>query len=73
MSHVANLPVDAERSDVKNVDINLTFQRALGRGFSLNMLAYFSRFMVYVADSPLVSERGARDQFIGTVGRLFRF
>ncbi len=73
MTHVANLLVDAEISDVKDVDFNLTFQRALGRGISLNMLAYFSRLMVYVADSTVVSERGARDQFIGTVGRLFRF
>lgn len=72
-SRAAGLPVHATKSGFKDVGVTLAFQHALGRGFNLDLLTGYSRLLGSAADSPLVSERGARDQLLGSAGLSFRF
>lgn len=72
-SRAAGLPVYAAKSGFKDAGVTLAFQHALGKGLSLNLVTGYSRLLGSAADSPLVSERGARDQLLGSIGASFRF
>ncbi|MCA3246666.1 MAG: MipA/OmpV family protein [Azospirillum sp.] len=60
-------------SGIKDTGLTAGGQYTLGSGWSLDMSLGYTRLLGDAADSPLVAERGSRNQFMVGGGLAFRF
>lgn len=64
----SGLPAFTAGSGVRDVRATLVFIRPLSREWQIGAGLLYSRLMDDAADSPIVADRGSRDQFVFGVG-----